>query len=163
MSDEPAAQEAVEPQKADRPHESIIPSHVAADEPVHGHGSANNSMAYVQMAIAFTAGNFASAFLQALGKRAGDSAANVPRRVRDLVRKRVTRKGQEEIHISAKGGTTTTVVITPSTPDEARLALLDLDVTAPELRGREMRWDEIAGEWRPSDAPPPKPGDATDD
>jgi hypothetical protein len=35
------------------------------------------------------------------------------------------------------------------TPDEARLALLDLDVTAEELSGKVLRWDSSASAWRP--------------
>lgn len=54
------------------------------------------------------------------------------------------------------------VVVTDDLPDEARLALLDLDVTAPELRGKLLRWDEAAGEWRPPQrggGREPAPGD----
>lgn len=44
------------------------------------------------------------------------------------------------------------IVITSDTPDEARLALLDLDVTAEELRGKVLRWDEKARAWRPDES-----------
>jgi hypothetical protein len=59
----------------------------------------------------------------------------------------------DEIFIGLDGGATAIIVVTEDTPDEARLALLDLDVTAPELRGKLLRWDETAGEWRPSELP----------
>jgi hypothetical protein len=96
---------------------------------------------------AFVAASFSTAFVQALGKRAGDGFA-------DLVRRHVRRKGKpDEYHIGTKDGNAATLVITNEIPDEARLALLDLDVTATELRGKELRWDEAAGEWRPSEAP----------
>ena len=34
------------------------------------------------------------------------------------------------------------MVVTDDLPDEARLALLDLDVTADDLRGKLLRWDQ---------------------
>lgn len=54
------------------------------------------------------------------------------------------------------------LVVTEGLPDEARLALLDLDVTAEELRGKELRWDAAAGEWRLSDPLSAKPAEAAD-
>jgi hypothetical protein len=36
---------------------------------------------------------------------------------------------------------TAVIAVAEDTPDEARLALLDLDVTADELRGRLLRWE----------------------
>jgi hypothetical protein len=109
-----------------------------------------NSASTEQMILFFIAGNFSSAFFQTLGTRAGNRVANLPKRASDLVRKRVKRKGQpEEIHISAGDETTATatIAITADTPDEARLALLDLDVTADEVRGKTLRWDNDAGAW----------------
>lgn len=107
------------------------------------------------MMLAFAAGNFCAAFIQALGQRAGNSVANAPKQVSDLVRKRVKPKGKpEEIHISAKGDATATIVVTADTPDEARLALLDLDVTAEDLRGKPLRWDPVASAWRPAGSAP---------
>lgn len=105
----------------------------------------------IEMMLAFAAGNFCAAFIQALGQRAGNRVANLPKQVSDLVRKRVKRKGRpEEIHISAKRGATATIAVTADTPDEARLALLDLDVTAEELRGNLLRWDPAASAWLPA-------------
>jgi hypothetical protein len=95
-----------------------------------------------QVILAFMAGNFCSAFLQALGQRAANNAAGLPKQASDLVRKHLRRKGKpEELHISAEGDATATIVITASTPDEARLALLDLDVTAEDVRGKTLCWD----------------------
>ena len=103
--------------------------------------------------LGFVAGNFCSAFFQTLGKRAADGAVRLPKQATDLLRKRVRRKGKpDQYYIGLKRGASATVVVTESTPDEARLALLDLDVMAPELRGRELRWDQAAGAWRPSEA-----------
>jgi len=106
-----------------------------------------------QVALAFIAGNFCSAFVQALGQRAGNSVANLPKRTGDLVRKFVKQRGRPgECHISAGTDAAATVAITADTPDEARLALLDLDVAAEKLRGKVLRWDEEAHAWRPGSA-----------
>jgi len=105
-----------------------------------------------QIALAFALGNFSSAFIQALGQRAADGAANLPKRVSDLVRKRVRQKGTpDEYRIGVGDGSTAWIAITADTPDEARLALLDLDPTADELRGKDLRWDDSALAWRPAD------------
>jgi hypothetical protein len=88
---------------------------------------------------------FCKAFLEALGKRAGDGLV-------DLVRTHVQRKGKpEEYHIGVDDGSAATIAITEDTPDEARLALLDLDVTADDLRGKVLRWDRSASAWLPAD------------
>jgi hypothetical protein len=111
-----------------------------------------NSATTEQMVIAFMVGNFSSAFIQALGQRAAGGAAKLPKRAADLVCKHVRKKGRpDEYRIGVDGGSAATIVITADTPDEARLALLDLGVAAPELRGKELRWDPANAEWRPSD------------
>jgi hypothetical protein len=103
-------------------------------------------------ALATAAAIFSKAFLETLGTRAGDSAANLPKRVRDLARRFHRRKdGGEEFHIGA-GGMSATVIVTEDLPDQARLALLDLDVTAEELRGKLLRWDSAASAWRPAES-----------
>ncbi|WP_328419279.1 hypothetical protein [Streptomyces sp. NBC_00443] len=45
----------------------------------------------------------------------------------------------------------------PDPTDEARLALIDLDVKRPELRGHLLRWSEDAKAWPPV---PDTPGDS---
>lgn len=47
------------------------------------------------------------------------------------------------------GGASAVVVVTGDLPDEARLALLDLDLMADEMRGKELRWDDDTSAWRP--------------
>lgn len=102
--------------------------------------------------IAFVVGNFSSAYIQALGQRAADRSAKLPKRVRDLAKRRVRRKGEpDEYQIGVPDGSAATIAITADTPDEARLALLDLDVTADELRGKLLRWDSSASAWRPAE------------
>lgn len=84
------------------------------------------------------------AYIDALGKRAADGSFDLVGRIR-FRRKRGTR----EIHLGIDGGGAASLVFPGDLPDEARLALLDLDVTAEELRGKELRWDAAAGAWRP--------------
>ena len=73
-------------------------------------------------------------------------------RLADLVRKRFRKNGTTtECQIGVDGGAAATIVVTADTPDEARLALLDLDVTADEVRGKLLRWDSSASAWRPAD------------
>jgi len=114
-----------------------------------------NSATSEQMVFVFMAGNFSSAFIQALGLRAAGAAAKLPRPVADLVCKYVRKRGRpDEYRIGVDDGSAATIVITAKTPDEARLALLDLDATAPELHGKELRWDPTTAAWRPSAAGP---------
>jgi hypothetical protein len=94
---------------------------------------------------------FGKAFLETLGQRAGDGAANIPRQVFDLVSARKRRTGKTEVHLGTDSDEAATIAVTADTPDEARLALLDLDVTADELRGKLLRWDGSASAWRPDD------------
>jgi len=103
-----------------------------------------------QLAVLAASGIFAKAFLETLGKRFGDGVA-------DLVKTRVRKNGKTaEAEVRVMGvPQVARLIVSPDLPDEARLAVLDLDVTAPELRGKELRWDKAAAEWRPSEALPP--------
>jgi chromosome segregation ATPase len=88
---------------------------------------------------------YAKAFLETLAKRHADA-------LEDLVETRIRRKGKpDEYRIGVDADSVATIAITEDTPDEARLALLDLDVTADEVRGKLLRWDSSASAWRPAD------------
>ena len=91
--------------------------------------------------FAAAASIYSKAFLEALAKRHADGLT-------DLVRARI-RKNMTEVEIGLVGDAAATIVVTDDLPDEARLALLDLDVTADELRGKVLRWDSSASAWRP--------------
>jgi hypothetical protein len=95
---------------------------------------------------------YSKAFLETLGKRTADGVADSPKRVGDLVRRRIRRKGEiVERHISTGDERAAIIVVTDDLPDEARLALLDLDVTDEAVRGKLLRWDSNASAWRPGD------------
>jgi hypothetical protein len=105
---------------------------------------------------------YSKAYLEALGRRTEQGVANLSKRVGDLVRTRIRKRGEpDEYLIGLDGGAAAMIVVTEDTPDEARLVLLDLDVTAPELRGRELRWDPATSSWRPTEALPARADGAT--
>lgn len=119
------------------------------DMPAPGPGAAN---AVEIVVAAYAAGTFSKAFLETLGRRTADNVADLPKRVGDLVRRKVRRKDETvETHIGTGDGRTATIVVTDDLPDEARLALLDLDVTSEELQGKLLRWDGEAMAWRPQE------------
>jgi hypothetical protein len=103
-----------------------------------------------EMVAAMAAGAvYAKAFLETVAKHHAEALIGT------LFRRP---RSDDEVLVGPKNGKAATIVVTGDLPDEARLALLDLDVTAEELRGKELVWDESAGAWRPSD--PAKPGEA---
>ena len=83
---------------------------------------------------------YSKAFVEALARRHADELT-------DLLRTRIRRNGDAEIGLD--GDAAATVVVTGDLPDEARLALLDLDVTADAVRGKVLRWDDSVSAWRP--------------
>ena len=158
MTDEPANVEprAVDPLAArlDRPLTELTVDELMElkDEFDKRGVRVQNHLSPEQLALGFALGNFSLAFIQALGKQAADGAVKLPKRVSDLARKRVRRKGEpDEYRIGVRDGSAAMITITADLPDEARLALLDLDVTADEVRGKVLRWDSSASAWRPAD------------
>ena len=103
-----------------------------------------NSASIEQMILVFLAGNLGPPFLQTLSQRAANSVADMSKLVTDAVRKHVKRKGRP--------GDTPWIALPDNMTDEAWLALFEM-VNANDLRGKELHWDEAAGEWRPSEAP----------
>jgi hypothetical protein len=102
------------------------------------------------LAIAIATAVYTRAFLEALGKRSGDGVADLTKRISIRVK---ARKGKrDELHVGMEGTEVATIVVTKVLPDEAWLALLDLDVTAKEVKGKTLRWDVTAGAWLPDDA-----------
>jgi hypothetical protein len=88
---------------------------------------------------------YAKTFVETLAKHHADA-------VNDAVDTRIRKKGKtRELLIGPEDGSAAILIITNETPDEARLALLDLDVTAEEVRGKALRWDDDAVAWRRAD------------
>jgi hypothetical protein len=127
--------------------------------------ASDNFFSPEMIALATATAIFSKSFLETLGKRVGDGVANLPKRVGDLVRTYISKKGKpdestptlDEFHVGA-GEAAAIIVITEALPDEARLALLDLDVTGDEVRGRLLRWDATAGTWLPDKDDEADPG-----
>jgi hypothetical protein len=136
---------------------------VSSGEVQIGHiGSGNVIIGMAEPATITAVAIFSKAYLEALGRRTEQGVANLSKRVGDLVRARAKRKGRPDEYLIGLGdGKTAMIVVTEDTPDEARLALLDLDVTAPELRGKCLSWSEGAGAWLAIGEPPAKLDEAT--
>lgn len=94
---------------------------------------------------------YCKAFLEALGKRSGEGVADLPKLVLDLTRVRKARKGNFERIVGIDDSSMAMIIVTDDLPDEALLALIDLDVTAEEVRGKTLRWDDTAGAWLPDE------------
>jgi hypothetical protein len=85
---------------------------------------------------------YSKAFLETLAKHHADAFS-------DAVKARIRARGpNRELVVGPEDGSAARIVITTETPDEARLALLDLDVTSDESRGKFLRWNEDAKAWR---------------
>lgn len=89
---------------------------------------------------------YSKAFLETLAKHHADA-------LNDAVRTRIRKNGKtRELLVGPEDGSAATLVVTSKTPDEARLAVLDLDVTADEVRGKSLRWDDDTMVWRADSA-----------
>jgi hypothetical protein len=88
---------------------------------------------------AATAGPFVTAFCTELGKRFGGSVADWIARVR---------RSQAGVTLDIPvDGDITVVELAEDLPDDARLALIDLDFTNPSVRGHRLRWDAETQSW----------------
>ena len=95
------------------------------------------------LALLAAASIYSKAFLETLAKHHADAVA-------DLLRRSLHKNGTTtEAEIGLDDGSAATIIVTEDLPDEARLALLDLDVTSDELRSKTLRWDSSASAWRP--------------
>ena len=104
-----------------------------------------NSLPPELWALLGLAAIYAKTFVETLAKRHADA-------LEDLIETRLRKNGKKtEAEIGADDGSTAKIVVTADMPDEARLALVDLDVTDDAVRGKLLRWDGSASEWRPAD------------
>jgi hypothetical protein len=66
---------------------------------------------------------------------------------------RFRRKGKTlELVVGTGDDAAAAFVLTGDLSDEAKLAMLDVDVASDELRGKILRWDEKAMAWRPDNS-----------
>lgn len=90
-------------------------------------------------------GPFLEAFAAKLGEQLGESAG------RALGRIRLCRKKGQPRHLSVKlpGSPVETLLVLPEDfTDEAKLALIDLDIDTDEVRGHMLSWDPATSTWQ---------------
>ncbi|WP_043738384.1 hypothetical protein [Nocardia asiatica] len=99
---------------------------------------------------------FGKAFLESLGQRAAGGFAQIPGKLRQrwFRRNRPSHGGEEVVAIlDLDNGDAAAIVVSADLPDEARLALLDLDPTEATLRGKVLGWNTERQQWTPVDPP----------
>jgi hypothetical protein len=104
------------------------------------------------VATTTTVVSYVQAIVTELGKRTVEVAPKAYRGI--SCRLRFRGRGSKALVEAAEimvrlDSAVTTVVLTKELPDEARLMLLDLDLTSDEFRGKALRWDSTAGAWSP--------------
>ncbi|MGY1944447.1 hypothetical protein [Nocardia asiatica] len=107
-------------------------------------------------ALAPVATVFGKAFLEALGQRAADNAAALPAQLRQRWFRRA-RRSHDDVEVVTvlhiENVDAAAILVTADLPDEARLALLDLDPTDPALHGKVLGWDTGRQQWVAVEAP----------
>jgi hypothetical protein len=100
-----------------------------------------------------TLGAFVQAIASELGKRTVES---VPKTVYTFVLYVRRRWGRRRVSIQVTtqvGEVRTALEFNDNLPDEARLALLDLDFTKPELSGKVLHWNSQREIWEAKRSP----------
>ncbi|MFJ7496753.1 hypothetical protein ACIQZB_37465 [Streptomyces sp. NPDC097727] len=103
-------------------------------------------ISYETVLIAATISPFVTAFATKLGERLGTTVKI--QRMPWRQRRRRRRRGAELV-VARSFHRAITIEMGAGLSDEARLALIDLDVERPELWGHFLRWDEEAMAWIP--------------
>ncbi len=85
---------------------------------------------------------YLKSFMETLGQRHAEAVTD-PARIGKKVKK-------TEAKVDLPGGEPM-VFLAEGMSEEAWLALVDLDETADDLRGKMLRWDSSAAAWRPAD------------
>jgi hypothetical protein len=109
---------------------------------------------FVEIAVGFLAvkllGPFLETFATKLGERFGESTSEALGRIRVTRRRNRTSRNLE---IEDPETFNPTVLILPEEfTEEARLAVIDLDIAAEEVRGTTLRWNPDMGTWQAAEA-----------
>jgi hypothetical protein len=99
----------------------------------------------IEAVVAATLAPFVAAFCTELGKRLGDTVAS---RVR-LIRKK--KNPSKAVLLVPTGAITTVIELDDGLPEEARLALQDLDLRSDAIRGQRLCWNVETEAWLPKD------------
>ncbi|WP_141717290.1 hypothetical protein [Nocardia altamirensis] len=94
---------------------------------------------------------YGKALLESLAAHTADGVVQLPRTIR---KRWFGRTGAESSDLAAildiEGGPgAAAILVTEGLPDEARLALLDIDPTESALRGKVLGWDDTLQRWIP--------------
>lgn len=112
----------------------------------------DNAVAESMLVLGMAAAIYSKAFLETVAKHHAETLIDA---VRTYARKSGKNGKPRELVVGPEDGVSAAkLVITADTPEEALDAVRVLDVTASELRGRELRWDKAAGAWLPVEADP---------
>ncbi|MFG2400843.1 hypothetical protein [Streptomyces lydicus] len=98
---------------------------------------------YETVLIASMVSPFVAAFASKLGERLGTTV-----RIKRISWLQRLRRGRELV-VALPFDRAITIEVRRGLSDEARLALLDLDVDQPELYGHRLRWDDEVKAWLP--------------
>jgi len=96
-----------------------------------------------------------AAFSRELGKSLGGSAADWLKKIRFRPRRptALDRGNPSVLQVKTDGGPTL-FEVSDEMSDEAKLALIEIDMTNPRIRGHKLRWD--GHQWLPVDRRNPK-------
>ena len=132
-----------------RPGPSEERGEAGAEHPGGVHASPGSL--FEEILVGFLAVKFLGPFLEAFAGRIGEQLGESA--VRALGRIRVTRRhgaNSRNLEINDPDTGIPTVVVLPEDfTEEAQLALIDLDVTAEEVRGTTLRWNPDTAAWEP--------------
>lgn len=104
----------------------------------------NHIIDELAIAAAVAVGPFVTAFCTELGRRFGGTSADWAARVR--TRRAKPGSVAAQIEVAAFGKVTILEIIDPLT-DEAKLALLDLNIQDTAICGQILRWNAGTGAW----------------
>ncbi|MFD4444699.1 hypothetical protein ACFWPK_33460 [Nocardia sp. NPDC058519] len=104
-----------------------------------------SSMQMAWAALAPVAAIYGAALVENLASRNADGFASIAGKLR----KRMRRSSRGACVTLDFDGEAATILLTAGLPDEARLALLDLDVTAAEVQGQLLAWSPELQQWIP--------------
>jgi len=96
---------------------------------------------------------YSKAFLENIANRNADAAVEVASHMRRRWRARkgrVRRHDSSEVRIDFNGTSyAAAIIVTENMPDEALLAILELDISAETVQGKVLRWDDARMSWVP--------------
>ncbi|MFJ7075170.1 hypothetical protein [Streptomyces sp. NPDC098781] len=101
-------------------------------------------ISYETVLVAATISPFVAAFASKLGERLGTRV-----RIKRLSWRQRRRRGEELVVAQPFRHRAITIEVRAELSDEARLALIDLDVGQEVLWGHLLRWDDEAKAWLP--------------